>query len=62
MGNSVPHPQKTIANELLAQTNIPLPSRRNSKKHRETKIVRQSVRAAAVADRHWQERAMESIG
>lgn len=60
MGNGVS--QKTIANELLhGQTSIPL--RRNSKKlKKETKNVRQAFRAGVVADRHWQERVMESIG
>ena len=60
MGNGVS--QKTITNELLlGQTSIPL--RRNSKKlKKETKNIRQSFRAGVVADRHWQERVMESIG
>ena len=62
MGNGVS--QKTIASELLhGQTNIPL--RRNSKKWKKearNNHVRQSFRAGVVADRHWQERVMESIG
>ena len=61
MGNGAS--QKTLANDLLrGQTNIPL--RRNSKKWKREAIsnVRHSFRAGVVADRHWQERAMESIG
>ena len=57
MGNGVS--QKTIANR---GQNIPL--RRNSKKWKKEarNNVRQSFRAGVVADRHWQERVMESIG
>ena len=62
MGNGVS--QKTIANrDIMLGQNIPL--RRNSKKwKKEAKNnVRQSFRAGSVvADRHWQERVMESIG
>lgn len=61
MGNGVS--QKTVANgDLLLRQNIPL--RRNSKKwKKEAKNnLRQSFRAGVVADRHWQERVMESIG
>ena len=53
--------QKTLANDLLhGQTNLPL--RRNSKKWKKEarNNIRQGFKAGhgAVADRHWQQRAL----
>jgi len=57
MGNGVSHKSNDL---LCSQASIPL--RRSSKKLRKEPRIRQSFRAGVVADRHWQERIMESIG
>ena len=62
MGNGVSQKTRIANRDILLGQGLPL--RRNSKKwKKEAKNnVRQSFRAGVVADRHWQERVMESIG